>query len=342
MSVVGKTSSLKRAESGAVMVFVAICIAAMLAVAALAIDTGLLYSEWRDVQHGADLSALGAALVIGEGGTVSQARDQAETIAQENGIDTSTELEKDTDVKFGNWDVDSSSFSEGGTPTNAVQVTARRSVNNIFARMVGQSNMNPNVLSVAVMRQLAAARCVLPFGVEDTNFPAELGIGSLPLDHTFNPPHTFTVGQNSPGNWGKLYLPDSSGTEVNMSSFPNFCYAMLQDDCWLTPTQTFDPCLAPIEIGPDELGEEYDGSTGAAGMEPIMQALIGKEITVLVNSPFGNGKKPVDVYGYANAKITGVSGNGANLELDMEITSLSTTAPEDPDATGTVVRYLAR
>ncbi len=62
----------RQSERGAVLPLLVVCIAVLLACAALAIDMGLLYTARTSAQHAADASALAAAFTFVNSPTAAQ------------------------------------------------------------------------------------------------------------------------------------------------------------------------------------------------------------------------------------------------------------------------------
>ncbi len=316
----------RRGSKGAALVVMAIILVPLMGFVAMSVDFGGLYVNWRRMHFAADAAALNGAKIIGDGGSESDARAGAAEVAAHNGL-VFAAGEIAQNIQLGQWNDSAKVFVAGVSPASAVRVAAVRPYYTVFAAIIGLSSFSPSVESIAVVTKQGTPKCVLPFGLEASNFPVELQIGLLPLNHYFDEPYQIVIGKESPGNWGKIDVPDREGVPINMSSNGNFCNAMLQDDSWLPGDTEFASCLPGLSLGEDELGEQYDGATGAAGVGPVLEKLIGKELVMLVNSSFGNGKKPVDVYGYAVGTIDSVAMKGANMKISVTITELRTNVP---------------
>lgn len=338
-----------RYDSGSVVIMFLLCLIPLVGFLGMAVDYGNAFNHWRSIQFATDAAALDAArIMLIPGENQSTARTGATQIAVKNGLKSGIDFYPDSSIEFGTWSkpdggLNGSFTAGGGTGINAVRVSAQRSVNTRFAKVIGLDFFSPSVSSIAFFDTVGTPMCVSPFGLEAANFPDELQIGFVPLNHTFNTPYTLSVGKNSPGNWGKIDTPNNEGEPINMSSNPNFCNAMLQEDCWLPADDEFDPCGVPLSFGDNQLGEEYDGATGGAGVKPVFEALVGDEIVMLVNSAFGNGKKPVDVYGYAIGTVNKVSGSGANMDIEISISELRVDVPFGEEiGGGTTTRHLVK
>lgn len=120
--------SLSGNRDGAVGVIAAICLVALLAAGALAVDAGYGLAVQNQLQSTADAAALAAASGLPDH---SRARELAKQYAEKNmSKATNGAVVTDGSVVFGAWDAESSSFTAGVVPANAVEVTARRTENN--------------------------------------------------------------------------------------------------------------------------------------------------------------------------------------------------------------------
>jgi hypothetical protein len=132
---------------------VAVGLLMIMGVASLAVDGLYLYVLKDRLQTTADIAALAAVQEVAD-------QDQAIATAIEyvnKNMDSHEhgEVLSSSDIVFGRWDSDTRSFTSGGTPANAVQVTTRRDdVNSnpadlFFARVVGLEETNLRARSLA-------------------------------------------------------------------------------------------------------------------------------------------------------------------------------------------------
>jgi hypothetical protein len=138
----------QRGQSLAVVAFSMVVIMGM---AALAIDTGMLLNERTKLQATADASALAAAQEIpNETAARAVAAEYANTNHPGHGM-----LVDPAEVKVGNWDPSTGTFTPGGSPTNAVQVWVRRRVDRdnavptFFARLIGNDLVDVSARATA-------------------------------------------------------------------------------------------------------------------------------------------------------------------------------------------------
>ena len=125
-----------RREAGVAMITVLVCLVALMAASALAVDAGLVLAGRTQVQNAADASALaGAADLIDVAGSVPVVTlGAAETAAVDQGalnqgVGTSTITILPGDIAYGEWDLDARTFDTGvdlsdPNRVNAVQVLA--------------------------------------------------------------------------------------------------------------------------------------------------------------------------------------------------------------------------
>ena len=175
-----RVAELPRDDGGAMGVLVAIGIVVLMGIAALAVDMGYAYATKTRLSAAADAAALAA---------VSQLPDT--TAAQATALDY---VEKNlpaaqngtvvaaADIAMGYWDSATRTFASGGTPVNAVSVTARRSQDNgnplglLFARVMGFAETDISTTSLA--GQSREAVCLLALDPNDSG-AVHLGNASM-------------------------------------------------------------------------------------------------------------------------------------------------------------------
>lgn len=163
----------RSAERGATLLLVSFLIASLLGMAALVVDLGYLFWVRNELQATADAAALAGAQEIPDSAeTIAVASEYATT--NESG-DTSTL--KDSDVVLGNWDFGSRDFAPNGNPTNAVQVTVRRSQVNgnpvqlWFARVIGIQDADVDATAIAVAAGSGGSRFLIDAEMIDSDIP---------------------------------------------------------------------------------------------------------------------------------------------------------------------------
>jgi len=143
------TRSNRRAERGAVLVWVALLVVVLLACVALAVDIGFLYVTRAQLQNAADAGALAAMAAIRDGESKTDAREQAVAVAESNeAAGANVQLDPETDVVFGTYSSEEQHFEPGGyfTDATAAKVIARRTGDSpagpvplFFAHIFGRS-----------------------------------------------------------------------------------------------------------------------------------------------------------------------------------------------------------
>ena len=149
---------LRHEEDGVTIVFIAVGLFVILTVGALAYDVGAIYAVRADLQKAADNSAQSSVWELpDESEVVNQA--MAYGIANHPGHGTVVNA---GDVEVGHWDATSETFIAGGTPRNAVRVTARRAAVNgnavelYLARFMGRQFQDVAATAVAVQEVTAS------------------------------------------------------------------------------------------------------------------------------------------------------------------------------------------
>ena len=124
-----------------------------LGMASIAVDLGYLYIVQNQLQVTADSAALAGVARFPD---VDQARTQATSFAQSNMPSEKHGTVLDAaDFKTGFWDDTARTFTDGGTPLNAVQVTVRRSQSNgnatrlFFGQLLGFNSIDQSATAVA-------------------------------------------------------------------------------------------------------------------------------------------------------------------------------------------------
>jgi Flp pilus assembly protein TadG len=147
-------------ERGAVLPIVAITLPVLLAMAAIVIDLGHLYQVRSQLQATADAAALaGAAMLPNATSVGSEAAKYADLNYPGHGT-----VVKTADVVPGHWN--GTSFTAGGTPTNAVRVTARRAQANgnqvplFLGGFVGKQYSDVGASAVAVRTSTGGGACI--------------------------------------------------------------------------------------------------------------------------------------------------------------------------------------
>jgi len=299
-------------SSGAVMVLFSFFLAALIGIAAIVVDIGSAYVQDRRIQYGSDAAALAGVEAIANGAW-EFAAEEAEIIALANGI-TSGELAGGTGIELGIWNPETAGFvvldETAYSNANAVRVGARRHAQTFFGRFFYTYNIPVARLGIAALPIEQSSACLKPFGLQGSDLPQ-------PWDIDWGVT-TFPIGNNSPGNWGKLNLGGN-----NMSSGPAFIEAMLNGTCDLVFVgDETEPVLVPV-------------ATGFAGVKDAFNNLFNHEdeskrkMVLAVVSDFPSGaSQPVTIQSFLEVELVALTvGGGQNwtgtLKLISETTNLS-------------------
>lgn len=221
-----RTTVVKRSERGMSLVFVAVTMVALLSVAALAVDLGMLYVARNEAQRAADAAALAGAYVFITSGCTSTggcysggtqeaaARLQAETVGDSNTIIGENASIQDSDVTF--------SYPSAEEPQ--ITVTVQRSsargnaIPTIFAKMFGvlQSGVSATATAEAYNPSGAGSSspsvsddCVAPFLVPNCD------------PNHYNTPSGNENNSCASGYPGGYYINPTSGAIENPATTPN-------------------------------------------------------------------------------------------------------------------------
>lgn len=139
-----KPWSFLKEQKGSVIIIVAVALTAFMAVAALAIDVGLLYQERRQLQTAVDSAALAAAQEMAEGGTTAGAQTLAEQYVLRNS------------------QVAPDSISVSFPGSNLVRVDAQTTRKLFFARVLGREQSSLKATATATYGIATAVGNLVP------------------------------------------------------------------------------------------------------------------------------------------------------------------------------------
>jgi Flp pilus assembly protein TadG len=165
--------SLRHDEQGSVMAWTALGILSLLGMAALTVDMGYMYVLNNQLQTTADAAASAAVKELPD---ETAALAAAQDIVQKN-MHSSAHGNVITadDVQFGNWDSATRTFTDGGSPVNAVRVNARRdSTNNnaartFFASALGFSDVSIGAQAIALQGGGGGQACLISLDTGNTD-----------------------------------------------------------------------------------------------------------------------------------------------------------------------------
>ena len=118
---------MRAGRAGNYAVVIAIVLTVLLSFAALAVDVSYMRLAALQAQNAADAGAHAALVAYRRTGDEDEARDVAlEVLSQNVIVGTTVSVDSQTDIVFGGWDYETSTFDDSAAFTNAVQVQVRR------------------------------------------------------------------------------------------------------------------------------------------------------------------------------------------------------------------------
>ncbi len=216
-------------EKGSVIIIVASALAAFMAVAALAIDVGLLYQERRQLQTAVDSSSLAAAQELAEGGLYERADEIARGYVIEN-----SQVTPDSIV------VDFPS-------NNSVKVVATTTRKLFFAKVLGRGESSLKATATAAYGTATAVRNLVPIIV--------------PLQFVY--PHIGTPGTFELGNDRPLEAFRKSAAQIGNEILYTITFVNTgTSPTGVTITDSIPPATAYVDGSALEDGS-YDGSANS-------------------------------------------------------------------------------
>lgn len=202
------SSILTENQKGYVLVVASMMLVTLLTMGSIAVDLGLGYVHHNSIQHAADSAAYaGVARLHEAGATYDNVIAEARAYALANGI-TDDELTAGGGIDLGTWTAGSGYVPQGTiTNANTVRVRARRTMGTVLAMVIGQTQLQPTVVSIAKLDNPTSAVCLQPFGI-DENLIEGLNSGAI-LEIDAND------SEESPGNWGALEIGNFNGSNFS-------------------------------------------------------------------------------------------------------------------------------
>ncbi len=271
-------------ERGAGMVLAALSMVAIISVAALAIDIGLLTAERTRLHATADAAALAGAAVLPDPDDVTI---EVQAYAALNHSNVSV---RPDDIILGNWNDTTGIFSAGATPINAVAVTVRRTesrgnaVPTFFARIFGVNQVDVSAQATARGKGGGVtSRFIIDDEMIDSDIPvvenlaASLGIDSEDLISDLDgdwfidlPPRTvleLPTGQVGDEGMFDMEHPEWPFTQSSHPSFEDFLNYNEDSSSWrygLFPKEILDPLVGVSTVSD---ADEYDSYVNPEGCQ---------------------------------------------------------------------------
>ncbi len=201
-------------EKGAILILMGISLFALMSLFAFVVDFGHIFVTKAELQNAADSAALAAVVEIRNG--IPAAQQKALDFGQTYNVAGSQIGIANSDVIFGRYDLTANHFQPNASPTNSVQVTARRTQGSpsgplglFFARLFNQYFSDVQAKSLAVLdprvKGVHGKNRLLPYSV--INFVVDQNLdGQYDLGSTIN----IHPRSDAPGNFGFLDLDNGS------------------------------------------------------------------------------------------------------------------------------------
>lgn len=193
-----------RSRRGATLPVVAVSMIAMLAVMALALDMGMMFSARNEAQRVADAAALAGASAFIDFDPPVTAVDPARERATEY-VEANYVLDSMVDPSEANIEID--------VNNRRVRVTIRReAIGTWFARLLGIAEVDVSAWAVAEATDAGAAKCVRPWAVQDLWHEGLTNARPVEADKYEPPPHS------EPGDF---YAPALNPGQGNATGYGN-------------------------------------------------------------------------------------------------------------------------
>jgi Flp pilus assembly protein TadG len=207
----------------------------------LAVDLARTQAAKTELHRLADAAARAAVANLSTSTTA--AKNAAVAVANKNPVDGGyITLSTTTDILVGNWNTSTHTFTSGGTPTNAVQVFARRTTANgnpislLFGKLIGVS-------TVDVWASSTAALISANSGTYSVNGTSNLWLAGEPAGTTASVPDTLYA--NAQHEWKYDLAGTYGGTDPTKAESTDFA----------TGEPYASPMQIPFTISPGDILE---------------------------------------------------------------------------------------
>ncbi|MCU1305735.1 MAG: helicase/secretion neighborhood TadE-like protein [Acidobacteriaceae bacterium] len=292
--VFAKSSVQRRNERGMTIVMVALSILLLMAMAALAVDVGVLYTARTSAQHAADSAALAGAYTFSL--TTEPQPDSAQNAAIAMAAKTRV---MGTPVTITASDVDVSKADQRVT-VRVNRNLGGNPINTFFAGALGISAMGTNAKAVAeAAKSGSASYCVKPIFAANTTFsalPPKSACGAKPPQVIFNSDGTLTdwVKGLSPSMIGQCMetrptRPQDAKTDLAAGQFYSLDFGSGANTYRCTWGSCLNQC-ANVSSTLIQCGKSYPLETGD------MVGPTGQGVTNLIGNPADLWKAPDQYY----------------------------------------------
>ena len=270
------------------MIVLAVAMTAIVGAMSLAVDVGVMYFNWMELQKAADAAATAGAayLPLAPAAAVAAADSYAEQNGAAVGEIVSTSVAADD---------------------NSIAISLQRSVPTYFARLVGVFSGTVAARATAAVESSGSVSGMLPIGIDSRT------------TYTYGQQVLLMTGQYGPGNWGPLALGGTGASNFQNNVQYGYDGTFSIGD-WVTtetglmtgPTQSsFD---ARIQSGQDE----YPNAT------LTNHTLDDPRVATvpMVNFASINGQSQVQIMGFAELWLVGMDSHGTiTTDFIQQVTS---------------------
>jgi Flp pilus assembly protein TadG len=179
------------------MLYGVICMSALLAIASLGIDVGRTQAAKTELQRAVDAAARYGSKGLSDGTAVNKAI----TAAADNTIDADNKqalIITSSNVQTGHWDTTTKTFTSGGSPTDAIRVTATRTLPLLFSAPIGKTQCSVTATSI----------CSGSGG----STPTFVGLNSITANNNTSIGYSSSAGAPGAGNQSSTFIMASNGT----------------------------------------------------------------------------------------------------------------------------------
>ncbi|GLB31526.1 hypothetical protein LAD12857_34490 [Lacrimispora amygdalina] len=266
-------------RKGSILVIVTLMLTAMLGAVALVTDVGMAYLKKQQLNNAVDSAALAGAQVLRR--SQAEALDKAFQYAQLNGFDT-----QDVAISFPN--------------SHTISVEGKKRVDFIFARVLGHGGADVNARAKAIIAPISGVRGVKPFVVERFDF--EYGVEYVLKEG---------ADESYIGNFGAVAL-GSTGADTFRDNLKYSYAGIIRVNDWIK-TETGNV------VGPSKDGVDYIMAQCNHTPQCSIESYVPnceRVITIpMVNTLQVNGSSEVQVVGFAQFLLSGISNEGGHSNV---------------------------
>jgi len=291
-------------EKGSAAVVICLLMTAIMGVAALVTDIGMVYAERVKLSNALDSAALAAALELpGNGG---QAIAVAKDYLQKNGVDPA-----ETTITL-------------GTGNKSIKIEGTKNVKHLFAQVIGIESSDVHARAMAVIAPVKSVKGIKPFAVEA-------------FDYTYGDQVTLKVGggYGSYGNYGAIALGGTGASNFKEKALYGYSGTISVGDFLETETGNMSGATNAIKNYINSENSTFDNfprDSVRVWTLPLVESL---DVT---------GRDKVEVIGFAVFYVEAVQNSSGKMEITGRFIryALNSVTDESLDDTGAYGIRLSR